>query len=250
MPNRILREGILTSERVACLGWPAEVFYRRLMSVVDDFGRYYAKPELLRAAVYPLQFDKVGNPDIAKWIAVCREAGLVRTYTVEQKEYLELLDFRQQVRAKASKFPASDSINGQMRSDCVADAQRVRTETYSETYSETNAERGPRTRGTRLSIEVLPETWIAQCKEERPDLDPQKVFKAFRDYWIAVPGAKGVKLDCIATWRNWYRREAAPKLGASVATVLTTCAICRGSLTTGHIVRREGKICNACDAQR
>ena len=29
----------------------------------------------------------------------------------------------------------------------------------------------------------------------------------FRDYWRAVPGAKGRKLDWPATWRNWCRRS-------------------------------------------
>jgi hypothetical protein len=29
--------------------------------------------------------------------------------------------------------------------------------------------------------------------------------KRFRDYYIAAPGQKGVKLDWPATWRNWYR---------------------------------------------
>ena len=36
MPTRILRDGILTSERVNLLDWEAEVFYRRLLSVGDD----------------------------------------------------------------------------------------------------------------------------------------------------------------------------------------------------------------------
>ena len=58
MPNRVIREGILTSERIEMLGWAEEVFYRRLMSVVDDFGRYYARPALLRAACYPLLLTK------------------------------------------------------------------------------------------------------------------------------------------------------------------------------------------------
>ncbi len=50
MPNRIIREGILTSEAVNSLSWEAEVFFRRLLSVVDDFGRltpvrlFYALP--------------------------------------------------------------------------------------------------------------------------------------------------------------------------------------------------------------
>lgn len=34
----------------------------------------------------------------------------------------------------------------------------------------------------------------------------KRVFDEFRDYWVAVPGAKGVKLDWLATWRNWVRR--------------------------------------------
>ncbi len=121
MPNRILREGILTSARVAKLGWAEEVFYRRLMSVVDDFGRYYADPGMLRAACYPRMLNKVSDSDVGKWLANCATAALVRVYEAEDSErYLELLDFKQQVRAKDSKFP-------QARSECVADAQQKKS---------------------------------------------------------------------------------------------------------------------------
>ena len=118
MPSRILREGILTSERVDSLAsWASEVFYRRLMSVIDDFGRYYANPSLLRAACYPLRLDKVSNADVEKWLADCARAALVSTYEVDGKRYLQMLDFRQQERAKHSKFPAPPS-------GCAADAQQ------------------------------------------------------------------------------------------------------------------------------
>jgi hypothetical protein len=30
--------------------------------------------------------------------------------------------------------------------------------------------------------------------------------EAFVDYWRGIPGAKGLKLDWLATWRNWMRR--------------------------------------------
>lgn len=118
MPNRILREGILTSPRMALLSWPAEVFYRRLHSVVDDFGRYYAEPMMLRAACYPRQLNKVTDADVGKWLAETQKAALVSVYAVDGQSYLELLDFRQQVRAKKSKFP--DPTSG-----CVADAKQV-----------------------------------------------------------------------------------------------------------------------------
>jgi uncharacterized phage protein (TIGR02220 family) len=110
MPNRILREGILTSERIASLSWQAEVFYRRLMSVVDDYGRYFAKPMALRAACFPMQLDRVSDKDIEKWLTEGTANRLLRLYDVDNTTFLELLDFRQQVRAKKSKYP--DPING------------------------------------------------------------------------------------------------------------------------------------------
>jgi len=118
MPNRIVREGIITSEPVNSLGWPEEVFYRRLLSVVDDYGRFSGNPTLLRAACYPLQIDKVGNRDIAKWLTECVRAGLVKAYTVNRKEYIEVTKFGQQVRAKSSKYPDPTDT-------CVADAMQV-----------------------------------------------------------------------------------------------------------------------------
>jgi hypothetical protein len=128
MPSRILREGILTSERIARLGWAEEVFYRRLMSVVDDYGRYYATPMLLRAACYPLHLGKVSDADIGKWLRCAEKAGLVSVYrSLDGKRYLQLLDFRQQVRAKDSRYPAQ---NQQAPSGCVADAKQVQASVH------------------------------------------------------------------------------------------------------------------------
>ena len=62
-----------------------------------------------------------------------------------------------------------------------------------------------KTRSTRFDLQEVPDEWIDFCKQERPDLDPRKTFDAFRDYWIAQPGSKGLKADWLATWRNWVR---------------------------------------------
>jgi uncharacterized phage protein (TIGR02220 family) len=75
------------------------------MSVVDDFGRFSANPKLLRASCFPLRLDTVSDADVTGWLQDCIKAGLVAAYEVNGKHYLELEDFRQQVRAKASKFP-------------------------------------------------------------------------------------------------------------------------------------------------
>ena len=68
-------------------------------------------------------------------------------------------------------------------------------------------------RGSRLSQELfLPDEWRKFCQQTRPELNPAQTFDKFRDYWIAQPGQKGVKLDWDATWRNWVRSTNAPKV--------------------------------------
>lgn len=64
-------------------------------------------------------------------------------------------------------------------------------------------------RATRLGNDwVLTQLYIDAALGIRAiDLDElQRVADEFKDYWLAVPGAKGVKADWLATWRNWVRR--------------------------------------------
>lgn len=124
MPNRILREGILTSPKIALLEPEEELFYRKLHSVVDDFGRYHADPMLLRASCYPRRLDKVTDKMVSKWLTACVAARLVSVYVVDDQPYLEVLDFRQQTRAK-SKFPQPPSTCIANAAQPIADAQQL-----------------------------------------------------------------------------------------------------------------------------
>lgn len=117
MPNRILREGILSSDRVNKLSWPAEVFYRRLMSVVDDYGCFDGRPEIIRIHVFPLRIDKVSSSDLSKWMRECADAGLVRRYIVNNKPYVELLDFHQRLRSKNRKYPYDEQASDECQTD-------------------------------------------------------------------------------------------------------------------------------------
>lgn len=105
MPNRILRDGILTSERVNALNWEQEVFYRRLFSVVDDYGRFDGRPVILRSALYPLKLDQMREANIERCLQILESAGLVRPYAVDGKPYLEVVNFNQRIQSK-SKWPA------------------------------------------------------------------------------------------------------------------------------------------------
>jgi hypothetical protein len=69
----------------------------------------------------------------------------------------------------------------------------------------------PRKKGTRIPEPFLltaeMRKWAA---EECPDVDLKAVTREFVDYWRAVPGQRGTKLDWPATWRNRVREKAQP----------------------------------------
>lgn len=106
MPNRYLRDGILDSDPVNSLSWEAEVFYRRLMSAVDDFGRFDGRISILRSRLYALK-PNVRDTDISHWIAACVKAGLIAVYQVGGKPYI-LFHKLGDARAKSSKYPPPD----------------------------------------------------------------------------------------------------------------------------------------------
>lgn len=63
-------------------------------------------------------------------------------------------------------------------------------------------------RGSRVpepfDVTEAMQTWVLR---ECPQVDWRTATRAFIDYWVAVPGQRGVKLDWPATWRNWMRNE-------------------------------------------
>ncbi|MCZ4557932.1 hypothetical protein O4215_20435 [Rhodococcus maanshanensis] len=68
----------------------------------------------------------------------------------------------------------------------------------------------------------LPENWmpgpetIAKMQAEFPNVNLEAEHAKFADHFIAVPGARGIKADWDATWRNWIRRAGEGGPGRSV----------------------------------
>jgi uncharacterized protein YdaU (DUF1376 family) len=90
-------------------------------------------------------------------------------------------------------------------------------------YEGSKKKREVSSKGTRLPEDWLPsETMIEDALAIGEKLNIHFLRKEledeadrFRDYWIAQPGAKGIKLDWPATWRNWIRRAAPNIRGAA-----------------------------------
>lgn len=143
------------------------------------------------------------------WLLACESKDGVFDASTEE------LEFRLHLTTKDIQAGLKPLISNGffiVASGVLAECLQVATperETERETEKE---ERHKSNRGTRLPVDfVLPEDWIGFCQQYRKDLNPQNVFEEFKDYWTALPAGKGTKADWTATWRNWVRRQSAPK---------------------------------------
>ena len=106
MPDRLINESIRTSEKINSLTWFQEVLFTRLLTAVDDFGRFDARPAILKASLFPLKKD-VTEQTIVDSLDKLAIIGLVNLYEVGGKPYLCLPTWadHQRVRNKRSKYP-------------------------------------------------------------------------------------------------------------------------------------------------
>ena len=112
--------------------------YRRLMSVVDDYGRYHGSPLTIRAGCWPTCPEKINHSEVVDWLEECCRGPkpLIVLYSVDGAKYLQITDFKQQTRSK-SKFPDPESG---LISDCEQNACTSRISySYSETQTQTDA---------------------------------------------------------------------------------------------------------------
>jgi uncharacterized protein YdaU (DUF1376 family) len=119
-----------------------------------------------------------------------------------------------------SKAPYSTSVNNQkpMESDIEFCARSKKSNDRPTTN---------KMRGTRWGDQQVPDDWIEEARLIRDingltEIDLRVEAASFADYWKSVAGAKGIKLDWRATWRNWARRangrpsQGQPRRGGSI----------------------------------
>jgi len=202
MPNRIIRAGILTSEKINELSVEGEVFFRRLLSIVDDYGRTEAHAGLLRAALYPLRIDRVKEPMIKRMLAEVAKAKLIKLYESKGKHYLEVVNFGQQ-RRSASKFPSCDApmiadATQEISGDTQKKADAHSVVVVSEDVVEGVVATAKRPRDLAEVISYAETISLSKLEAEK-----------FHDHFSAngwKQGGKTTIKDWRAACRNWQRR--------------------------------------------
>jgi len=161
MPNRILRDWT-DSETINQISIHAERLFIRLIMKADDYGNYPSNVKIIRAGLFPLLLDQVREADISRFLLELQEAGLVRFYNGEGKEYINILNFKQRLDKARRKYPpepfSTDSVD--MDNEFPAEDETKRSRNRNETETETDVEgtrvRSATTSGNKVLKKIFP----------------------------------------------------------------------------------------------
>ena len=197
MPNRIIKESICTSDTIDQMSWFEECFWHRLIVNCDDYGRFDARPAVLKSRLFPLK-ERITLKDVESALTKLAGIGCVVLYEYDGKPYLYLptWEVHQTIRAKKSRYPApvgdvktSESICMQMHADesgCprnpIQSESEIESESESESKSDTRGQAAPlhQTDGGRYSG-VLPGAW-----QQRRSAAVSLTFTRLRDGGSAI----------------------------------------------------------------
>ena len=205
MPNRIIKESICTSEKLAELTDFEFRLWVGLIVSVDDYGRGDARAKIIKGRVFPLR-ERVTVKEIDAAINSLAAKGCISLYDVDGKSYFWFPTWasHQRIQTKKSKFPEPE--NGIPRKSTVSHRESPPESNPIQSESESNPnpkESVPRKRFTPPAREEL-EQFIL---ENGLNVDPQ----AFLDYYESngwKVGNNPMK-DWKAAARSWSRRESA-----------------------------------------
>ena len=160
MPTRYLKPGVRDSESIEALSPHAEILYYRLIVTVDDFGRYDARPAMVKAACFPIR-ESMTAIKVNALLEELAKHYLISVYMVDGKPYLQMCRWDNIPRAKESKYPAPESECEQVYADvCKQNTDAPLTETETETKT---VNRKPDTAPEGVS----PEVWDSFVKQRK-----------------------------------------------------------------------------------
>lgn len=107
MAQRLLRPAIRQSKRWNRIPYLAQTLYIRLLTLVDDYARYDADPELLTSECFPFgdpNGQPIPVPTIDGALLTLASKDMLQLYELDGKRYLQLTRWQERVRSE-SKWP-------------------------------------------------------------------------------------------------------------------------------------------------
>jgi hypothetical protein len=101
------------------------------------------------------------------------------------------------------------SINTQSDTQSITQSEslpeRTPLDDDQDEQKQNSQEKASRSKRTRLTIEVLPDDWREYCAKVAPEIDPDKAWEDFKDYW-QVKAKDPLSADWKRTWQSNVRK--------------------------------------------
>lgn len=140
MPNRIIKESLCSSEKIASLSDFEFRLWVGLITQVDDAGRGDARPAIIKGRVFPFR-ERLSIKDIDAALQALAAKGCVSLYTVDGKPYFLFPGWvkHQRVRDCKPKYPEPpENINLPQSAASCGELPQSAALIQSESESESN----------------------------------------------------------------------------------------------------------------
>jgi hypothetical protein len=219
-------------ERVSML---ADLTFRALLVVVDDYGRFDGRLYILRNAMFPTRRE-VTEAKLAKWLDELEREGCIRRYVVAGAPYVELPTWETHRgkgrRAESSKYPEnlsprkSSEIPGDPRSERMVLSEGIGSGDEGIVRGDPPPSAGPMI-GAPAPSEAEPQkaakgktpapddlsdedkiALMVWCKQKHPELAGKARLRELVDACLDWHRANGRSCSSwLAACRGWIRRE-------------------------------------------
>lgn len=210
MPNRIIKESICTSEKIAKLKDFEFRLWVGLITQADDAGRGDARPAIIKGRIFPLR-DQVTAKNITDAIDALATVGLISLYTVGGKLIYWLPGWakHQRIRDCKPKYPGPEEADDQSAADCRKSPQAAASCGLNPIQSESNPNPNPNpsvSRAKRFTPPTLAEVQ-AYVAERHSPVDPQGFidFYESKGWMVGRNPMKDWKAACrnAEKWDRW-----------------------------------------------
>lgn len=221
MPNRIIKESICESEKLASVKDFDFRLWVCLITQADDAGRGDARPAIIKGRCFPLR-ESVTIKSISDSLHALASNGLIGLYEVGGRPFYWFPSWteHQRVRDCKPKYPAPDESDNPRQSAAIRGELRQSAAScgLNSIQSESNPNPNPnpkeeaRERAHRPTVEEV----AAYCRERGNNVDAER----FVDFYAS----KGWKVgnqpmkDWKACVRTWEKREDKQKQTSRFAT--------------------------------
>lgn len=229
MPNRIIKESICDSEKLAALSDFEFRLWVGLITQADDAGRGDARPAIIKGHVFPFR-DRLSIKDIDAALQELAAKGCVSLYKVDGRPYFWFPGWvkHQRVRDCKPKYPGPEDadaapqtcgdISPQVAASCGELPQVAASCGLNPIQSESNPNPKPKARGARDVPPTVDEV-RAYCAGNGYAIDPDDFVDYYQARGWKLKGGTPVKdwQACVRTWVSRRKEESQDDYWAQMA---------------------------------